>query len=180
MKDIVKYFLIGFAATVLALFAAGAFATGNQNHECQGGHNCNTSGGATANAASSSTAVGVGVGIGVGKGGSASATGGNAVGGNATGGNASANPTATADATGAPVTVTSKSLSIGGGGLAASANACQGSFNVGPIGKTYDIDFCRTLAIRDGMAGAGFTEKSQQAVMCKGIADLKDLPECQQ
>ena len=162
MKDAIKYFVLPvLLGTLLLVFVSSAFATGNQNHECQGGHNCNTSGGATANAASSSTAVGVGV-------------------GNATGGNASANPTATADATGAPVTVTSKSLSIGGGGLAASANACQGSFNVGPIGKTYDIDFCRTLAIRDGMAGAGFTEKSQQAVMCKGIADLKDLPECQQ
>lgn len=169
-----KKFLIGI---ILALASTGAFATQNGGNNGDGCHgNCPQSGGgtttstATAAAAANAkaTAVGVGVGVGVGLGGEGGA-----------GGTATTGPV-TATATGAPVNVTSKSLSIGGTGLSASANACQGSFSVGPVGKTYDIDFCRTLAIRDGMAGAGFSQSSQQRVMCAGIADLKDLPECQQ
>ena len=166
----------------LAFAASAALAT--QDHTCQGGHNCNTttpggtaSSSSTSSAAAAASAVGVGVGLGVGKGGNANATGGNATGGNATGGNASANPTAEASANGAPVNVTSKTLALGGTGLAASANACQGSLSIGPIGGTYTVDFCAKLEIVRGMIATGFTVESQREVMCS-IEQLKNTVEC--
>lgn len=76
-----------FAALAIFVLAGPAFAIRpvNQDHTCQGGHNCNE-GGSSADA--SATAVGVGVGIGFGQGGNggnASATGGSATSGSISG-----------------------------------------------------------------------------------------------
>lgn len=156
--------LLGIA---LALASATAFATNNQNNggtHCNGNGSCATTTNNNYNTTNEGgTGIGVGVGVGVGKGGDATAAGG-AGGAGGTGGNTG--------------NVTQKSVAIGGTGLAASANACQGSLSIGPIGGTFDVDFCRKLAITDGMRASGFSEKSQQRVLCQ-IPEVKDSAECQ-
>lgn len=64
-----SFLLVALAALMLS---TPALATGDQDHTCQGGHNC--SGGSVGDVSSSSTALGAGVGVGIGKGGNASAT----------------------------------------------------------------------------------------------------------
>jgi hypothetical protein len=148
-----------FIGIILGLLATSAFATGNQNG-CQG--NCPTSGGSpTATATGGhafSAAAAQASALGIGSGGAATAT---------------ANPVVNN-----PVDVETKSLSFGGTGLAASANSCQGSISVGPFGGTYSVEFCKFLAIADGMRASGFTVRSVQKVMCK-IPEVAESEECQ-
>jgi hypothetical protein len=154
------------AALVLSLAASVALAGNNGpgTDTCRGS-TCNPgdSGGSVTAIATGGKAEASAVGVGVGVGGE---------GGKAT---AAANPTAEAAANGAPVNV--KTFALGGTGLAASANACQGSFSVGPVGKTYDVSFCKYLEIVRGMQSTGFSVESQRAIMCK-IEDLADAAEC--
>lgn len=188
---------------ILALFisiASGAALAGNNGpgtETCQGS-TCSpggTTGGtasATSSASSSATGIGVGVGVGIGVGiggdGGKGGQGGQGIGyggaggvGNGgqggQGGSASAGGGA-ASATNGGVSVENKALSFGGSGLAASSNACQGSTAIGPLSSTRTIDFCRKLAVADGMRASGFSTRSQQRVLCQ-IEEVAEAEECQ-
>lgn len=139
-------------AVVLVLLSGAALAGGPG-----GNGNGNGPQGGQATAVAGAKAVGVGVGIAAAQGGAGGAI------------NAPVS-------TGA-VSMESNAYSFAGTGLAASANACQGSFSVGPFGGTVSVEFCKRLAIADGMRASGFGPASVQRVLC-GIPEVEGSAEC--
>lgn len=71
-----------------------------------------------------------------------------------------------------------KSYGLGMAGLAASANACQGSVSIAVVGFTYTVEFCRTLQEVTMMGSLGFSKESLLNRVCQLDSIAATASEC--
>lgn len=71
-----------------------------------------------------------------------------------------------------------KSYGIGAPGLAASANACQGSVSIAVVGFTYTVEFCRALQEVTMMTALGLSKESILNRLCQVDTVAETASEC--